>query len=387
MSVAVSRQITSDPEPVGGLRSFIAGRTDDAALQELHSAVPVVGRLDLRFMRNPSFFAGPESLGTFEAVAVCESGNQSTQISKAHNHPDLAGMLSRSVRPVYLNGTVQDVAYINHLRLRPGCKSIPVLVRLCAELHRLQESRPAALTLATISEGNRNALGILVEKPLKSFPRLFPLESFVSFTIPARKKGRSDPKFHLNRLPTNQPFPILDSAATKNFFPAVDRWSWESLSEKGLAPEHAMHASDGSTAVFHGALWDQSASKQVQVTKLSPTLARIRPVYNLWSRFAGRAGIPAPGELLKILTLSFVGVKDNSPDVFAAILPGLRHETHRRGFDQFVVTFSARDPLAAAARRVASMSYGCTLYAVAFDHQEPKFVSNNRIGYLDAAFL
>ncbi len=368
----------------GAADALISGSAtpeDDRALQELHAEVAIPGHIGLRFSRKPSFFAGPESLGAFDVLVVKDGFSDKAE-------PDhLLGMLSRSVRPVYVQGSVQQAAFINHLRLKPGCQSIAVLRRLCAELYELQRNDPVDLTLATISAGNRTALGILVERPLKCFPRLIAIDELITFSIPARNEVDLSTGPQFNRGCEDRPLALLPSAVGKNFFPAIGPWSWKSLRAHGLCPEHMLSFSEHGEAIFHGALWDQSASKQVEVTDLSPFLSALRPFYNMVARARGRGGIPAIGEQLRVLTLSFLGVKDNSPAAFRAFLPALARETHRRGSDQFVVTLSVRDPLIAVVRRFAAMSYRSTVYVVTFDHQVVKSALTRDLCYLDPGFL
>lgn len=352
-----------------------ATAADDSALQQLHAEIAIPGHIGLRFSRKPSFFAGPESLGAFDALVVNESSSAQSR---------LVGMLSRSVRPTYIEGKITQTAFINHLRVLPGSRSIAVLRRLCAELYELQREQPAELTLATISSGNNTALGILVDRPLKCFPKLLPLDDIITFSIPARtpKASVDNGRFMRGTFDTTLP-----SARGKNFFPAVERWSEAKLSSNGLAPEHMLTALKHGETFFHGALWDQSASKQVEVTHLSPLLAFAKPFYNAVAALRGRSGIPAPGRSLRALTLSFLGVKENSAAIFRSVLPELTYESHRRGSDQFVVTLSARDPLVGAARQFAAMSYRSTVYAVSFDHTTVKESLRRRLCYLDPGFL
>lgn len=352
-----------------------ATAADDLDLQELHAAIPVPGHIGLRFSRKPSFFGGPEALGRFDALSVRDASSP--------HHP-LVGMMTRSVRPTYVGGAVTRTAFINHLRVRPGGRSIGVLRRLCGELYELHDEDPTELTLATISSGNYTARGVLVDRPLKGFPKLWPLDDVLTFSIPARAPRSASA---LDGLIRERGGSLLSSAREKSFFPALGEWSEAELGARGLAREHMLHTIEGGEITFHAALWDQSAYKQVEVTHLSRALTFVRPFYNLGAALRGRSGIPRPGTPMRPLTLSFLGVRNNSAALFQQLLPRLACEAHRRGGDQLIVSFSARDPLAAVARRLATVCYHSTLYVVSFDHRATGRSIVHSLPYVDPGFL
>jgi hypothetical protein len=58
------------------------------------------------------------------------------------------------------------------------------------------------------------------------------------------------------------------------------------------------------------ALWTQQAAKQVRAAGYRPPLDRLRWLYNLWARLAGRVCLPAPNEPLEQSFLAFFAAAD-----------------------------------------------------------------------------
>ena len=348
-----------------------AGTEDAAGLEEFYSSFEIPGDIVLRFSRRP-FFEGPEQLGSFTVLQAIEQSSG-----------QIAGILSRSVRRCSWNGESAQIGFINHLRVRTQENSLRILGGLCQALRREEEEFPTALTLASISQGNESALGILLHTPLKNFPRLRHIDDFLTFSLPAKtRRSRSDGR--VLTLESDAIGELLRGDCEKNFRPLIGPDEHRLLPAIHLHESDFLRSEDGS---LEAALWDQSASKQAFVVSYGRKMRLLEPFLNLGLKLKGYESLPRVGAALRPHCLSFLRVKGNDPQHLRSALPGLLQEVQRRGGDQLIISLSANDPLLAAVAPYSWLSYRSSLFTVSFRERPGLPLDSGVLSHLEPGFL
>src|SRR5690242_17402203 len=129
----------------------LATAGDDAELRHILAATPMPGHVSVSYRREPSFFASAPVAGDFQQVLVARDNEAGR----------LAAFISRSVRPMYVNGEPEPIGLLGGLRTLPEYRNRGLVARGVMRLRRLHEDGRARLYVLTIAEGNETALNIL----------------------------------------------------------------------------------------------------------------------------------------------------------------------------------------------------------------------------------
>jgi hypothetical protein len=113
------------------------------------------------------------------------------------------------------------------------------------------------------------------------------------------------------------------------------------------------------------ALWDQRVFKQTVVRDYVPSLARVRPVLNLATRFMGGTRLPSVGEVLRNAYVSHLAYDLNKPDLLLQLIANLCGVASQRGIELLTIGFAANDPrLALVRRNFRGREYHSRVYVV-----------------------
>jgi hypothetical protein len=138
----------------------LATPADDAAIRRLLANNPVPGQVTVTYEREPDFFLGCGTLGHFCQVLV------------ARHQPsgEVAAVATRTTRPLYINGHVEEVGYLSQLRVDKRFRGRWVVSNGFRFFHQLDADRRVSGYITTIIEGNTEAQGILVHRARRHFP-------------------------------------------------------------------------------------------------------------------------------------------------------------------------------------------------------------------------
>src|SRR5262245_31753392 len=100
-------------------RFELATPADDPDLRRILAATPAGGRIEVSFLREPSWFAGAVVHGGFLQVVACRDMSTGR----------IVGFGCRSVRDLYVNGRRQAVGYLSNLRLLPEHRNLGLVAR------------------------------------------------------------------------------------------------------------------------------------------------------------------------------------------------------------------------------------------------------------------
>lgn len=362
-------------------RLYLAKEEDEADIRRLFRTNPVPGHATVTYEREPNFFLG------------CGVTGHSHQVLVARHEPtgELAGVVCRAKRRVWIDGQEQDVGYLSGVRVDERFRGRWLVPRGLKFLGELDAADPVPIHLATITGENREARGLLVEKPRPGFPRFQEVGRLHTAAIPVRVK------------PATRDLPTGLRRATPEDLPRIvsfldeygrDRQYSQVYSEKDFrgsatlgfrVEDFVVFERDGRLSGVAG-LWDQSSYKQTVVRGYSTGLRWARPLYDAAARLTRRHPLPAPGEPLRSAYAAFLCVAEDDRFVFRALLRRLLGLAAERGHAFLVVGLAANNPLLAEVRRHAHVPYHSTLYTVSW-RGDPNATPDGRIPHVEIATL
>lgn len=362
-----------------------ATEATEPQLRELLRDNPLTGEIHVSLEREPN---------AFHAAGI--SGDDFQMMLGFGGEPrQLLGSGGRFEFEAYINGVAQRIGYFGELRAQGGLRARrKLLLGSYQTMRRFHEAGNVSFYLTTIIEDNHRARRLL-EAGLGDMPTYRPLETMVTFTIPARLGAR-------RRRASRQTVPgserrFTDIAAklaehgTGHQFHPV--WSEETLRSasrcRGLAPEDFLICQDGDEVRGCLALWDQRAFKQTVIRGYSPKLGRLRPLLNLVAPVVGRPRLPVPGAKLESAFLSHVAVNEDDEETLVALVASSCEQAMRQEIDYVMISFADRNPLADVVRkRFPCHDYVSVIYVV-FWEDGARAVSqlDNRIPHPEVAIL
>ena len=362
----------------------LATREDDPAIRCLLADSPVQGNVAVTYEREPNYFLACGTMGRFWQVAV------------ARHTPSgrVVGLACRTTRPMFINGTVEEVGYLSQLRVDSRFRGRWLLafgMRFGRELHL--DGRAIGY-VTTVTEDNPVALGVLVDHPRRHHPTYRDVGQLNTLAIILRRP----------RPIGGVPYEISGSVGAdlgdvvgflrthggqKQFFPAYDAGDFQNgTMMRDFRLDDFFIARQNGKIVGVVGLWDQSRFKQTVVYAYSRKMRLARSVYNAVSRLRGGRPLPAPGEAINHIYASFICIERNDPEIFDALLPHLYNEAARRGYAYLLIGLDSRDPLLEAVRPYPHITYLSRLYTVCWD-DEGEFHArlDGRIPYVEIAAL
>ena len=338
------------------------GPADDPAIQRLIADEVVPGRVLLGQDRGPSYFRSCSTLGDF------------LQVGGARHVPSgrIVALGTRAVRSVYVNGELERVGYLGHLRVAADFRGHWISPRLYRYLRRCHEDGRASAYLTTVDEDNRNARALTVPRPRRSLPAYREASRLVTLALIPRlvPRGRST-ELELKAGRPDDLEQVADflkrNGPKRQFFPhyrAEDFRAKDGLT-LDFAPERLFLARRRAELVGVAGLWDRSMSRRSIVRGYGQPLRAAKPLLDAGARMLTGRPLPDPGEPLHCAYLSFVCVAEDDRRVFAALLGEVA--AAGRGHQLLLTCFDQCDPLLAVARRSPHYETRSRLYVVSWD--------------------
>ncbi|MBM3266420.1 MAG: hypothetical protein FJZ01_02125 [Candidatus Sericytochromatia bacterium] len=348
----------SRPRSSAGLTFDLAAPADEPELRRLMRECHLEGEITLAVEREPDFFLGQTIEGPAHQTLVARDPEGR-----------IAGMGSRSVREVWIDGHPRRMGYLGQLRLEPAYRGLPRIMRSGWKLlRRLHEEGDVPFYLTSISETNAAARRLL-EAGLPGFPTYRPVAELATLVV-STGRGATVPGTEVTQAEAGDLAEIAELLAryhsAHQFAPI---WTAEDLANpervRGLVPEDFLLVRQAGRLVGCAALWDQRAYKQVRVHGYASHLGRWRPALDLASRMVGLPPLPRPGEPLEMAYLSHLAADREAVEVYLALIGAARARAAGRGLASLALGLSAGSPLLAALRqRLRFIEYRTLLYLV-----------------------
>jgi hypothetical protein len=307
-------------------------------------------------------------------LAASIEGDEHAALVARHHSGSIAGIASRAVRTVYVNGAPTRIGYLGQLRIVPRFRTHRGLLAAGFDhVAGLRSRDGARLHLASVVADNAAARRLLARRA-RGWPVFEPVDTLVSLAIPVRRlrDGRRGRAVECRRGTLDcidDIIACLERTARRYQFSPV--WSRDDL----LSPARSrdLRIDDFVLAVRDGrivgcvACWDQRRFKQAVVRGYSARLARWRPLLNAVGPLTGTPHLPAVGSRLDFAYLSHFALDvgaERDPTVAIVLVRTAMADAARRGLRYVVLGFSAAHPLLTALRReFPHRAYESVLYA------------------------
>lgn len=348
-----------------------ASSADDAGVRRLLRAQAMPGRVRLSFCREPDFSIGCAVTGEDYRILVARSVAGG----------EIVGVACRSVRRVFLNGREQRIGYLGQLRIDDRHRGRWLVSRGFAMLEQMHRSDPVPAYLASIVDGNDEAVGVLVKKARRTFPTFREAARYVTLALRIR---RPRPTLHrAKQIEPASPDHVEELAdflhregQRRQLFSVWTADALRRLDTYGLRLDDIRIARRGGAISGIVALWDQSAYKQSVVRGYSGWLKAAAPF------------LPRPGSELRSACAALVCIANDDTEVFGNLLREIYNLACRRGFEYLLIGLDLRDPLLGIARAYSHMSYPSRLYLASWPNGGPRHEQlDARPAYVDIATL
>ncbi len=363
----------------------IAGEDDDASLREILKETPMNGTMRVSLLRDPSIFHSIGVLGRFNQVII----------AKEKERGSIAGFGIRTVREAFVNGEVQQIGYLSSLRIRQQFRGLSLLARGYNYLKKLHEDQKTDIYLTTIVDGNTLALRNLVGGRA-GIPRYREIGKYLIFALDITKrfKGDQHKEMEINRGSRENIHEIIqfvnESNAARQFAPYYrsEEIILKSPLYRDLQVEDFYFVRSKGSIKGVLAKWDQSAFKQIVVSKYKRPVYLLRPIINTLSHLARYPSLPKEGQEIRSFYAGFIAVKDNSPAIFSALLRQMCKDNRGNGYTYVLVGLHSQDRLAEALKGCSCIRYDSRLYAVYWEDGKTFFDSlDDRPPYLELSTL
>lgn len=343
----------------------LANPTDDPAIRRLLRENPVPGQLDLTYEREPDYFLGESILGP-----ICQ-----TLVARAEEDGQVVGLATRSVRPRFVNGEVENVGYIGQLRVDEAHRGRWLLPSGFRLFHQLHGDGAAVGYITTIIEGNDEAKGLLVEKARRHYPAYRQLDRLFTLALAVRRPKRFyTSTFEVlggDEVGSHEIVAFLrEHGRQKQFFPAYSEADFNGPATLDFNLADFAVACQGSTILGVLGLWDQSRYKQTVVRAYGENLRRARPLYNAGAKVLGARPLTEIGEPIHFAYASFACVAEDDPVVFNALLTHVYNLASERGFAFVMLGLTQSDPLLTVAKKWLNIPYTSLIYTVCWPGDE-----------------
>jgi len=363
----------------------LATPADDADLRRLLRENPIMGSISLSFEREPCYFD----------ASVIEGPFHQTIIARESDSGNVIAFGNRSVRPLYVNGKIQDIGYMSQLRVNPIYGKGLYLARGLAggfkKYHELHQDGHAPFYVMSVIEDNLPARRLLTSG-LPDYPRAREYTRMFTYAIyPVRRKRELTlpSSMRIMRGNENHANEIVDclnrNNARRQFAP---HWTCDSLFRFNLSPADFFLVIDHERIVGCIACWDQSAFKQTVVRGYSGPLARWRKVINFSSQFIGVPYLPEPNTPLRYSYASQLAIDNDDPVIFNLLLRKMYNHNLEQNYSYFMLGLAEVNPFRKMVESYRPLTYISQIYLVDWeDNMELLQNIDQRISGLEIAVL
>ena len=339
----------------------LASERDDPDLRRLLRENPIPGSISLSFEREPCYFDASHVEGEFHQTIVARESDSGAVIAFGN----------RSVRPLFVNGRIQEIGYMSQLRVHPKYGKGMYLARGLAggfrKYRELHADGRAPFYLMSVIEDNLSARRLLTSS-LHGYPQVREYTRLFTYAVYPMRRKRDlplPPSMRIVRGEDAYAQAIVNclnrNNACKQFAPY---WTCDSLFRLCLSPADFFLALEGGHVVGCLACWDQSAFKQTVVRGYSGSLRRWRRVINFFSRFGILPYFPEPNSTLRHSYACHLAIDDDNRAIFDALLRNVYNYNLEQKYSYFMIGLAESNPLRKNVEAYRPLTYISQIYLV-----------------------
>jgi hypothetical protein len=353
-------------------------RDVDKQIRELLSSNPMPGNISLVYQKNPSLF---------DAIEV---GNRKTQLLVVKDDNKVVGFQTRSLKDLYINGQVMGVGYLGNLRIDTHYQKRGILKSGMDFLKKNDSNRFAPFYFSTIISANKKALNILTKPRQGGLSFIFRGNYITKAVMIFDKKKNIDSKYKIVRGSRENIKKIVNflnhEGRNKNFYPHYRLEDFNSGTLRDFKIEDFYVAIKDDDIVGVIGKWDQGGFKQNIIGGYSFLFKVYKTVHNFVSGFSRIPKIPAVGEKINYLYLSFIATKDNDPDIFNFLLKSVYNDLVNSDYLYLVIGLHQDDKLLKSLKGFSCLTYRSNLY-INFWQGDDIYPFDNRVPYIELSTI
>jgi hypothetical protein len=336
----------------------LATESDNQQLLALTRVCPMEGKVTLCTERDPRYFTLNELQGHPWYVAVAEDWNG-----------EIVGCASLALRHVYIDGKPTSCLYGGDLRIAPSARRSTVLRQLHDFL--MTEVQPLGVQLGYISiiEGNRAAR--VLSRNLPGMPVYRRVGNIrvcaVSFLFP-KKPSQTYSIGVAAEADLPEILALLNHFNSRhNFAPVWSEARFELALRRspGLSLDCFYVARENSKIVGAMAIWDQGSFQRTRILNYPWSMAAYRYLYNSFCYVLGFPRLPGKGSVLRQLYVTHLGIMEDAPAIFNALLTRVHNDYRSQGYQCFTFGLAEDHPSLAGLRGFQFRSFRTVIYSMA----------------------
>jgi len=359
---------------------ILANSAHNEQLRRIVRAESMPGHIQVAYEREPDFFQGLETQGTFNQIVAAEEGEQ------------LIGFGCRSIRPMFINGERIDFGYLSGLRSSLEAKRRLGIARGYKTFKELHADGRCPGYITTIIDGNAEAISTIAQGRA-GLPFYKELGSCITAAIALKKRNKAaHPHITVRFARPGEESTVIRLLETYGkyyqFFPALTEANFGTPLLRDLPITKFLIAEQHNEPCGIAALWDQSAFKQHRIKQYSSALKLARPLLNAGLKLNGRSPLPNEGTLLLYATFCFKAVKDSNPDILRALLQFACKHLHHAGYSHCITGFHQNDSGLGILKYFSAIRYHSRLFFAGWEDDLEIFNQlDRRTPYFDPAIL
>ena len=362
----------------------IAEPSDDQELRELLASYHVGRDITLSIRKEPDFFEAMKVKGRHSRTFVCRDKASGKMIA----------MLSKSVKPVYLNGAVTPMGYFSNFRVHKDYRGRNIAFRAMASIFDLRGETDVPFFLATVMGGGDRLLNVLNRRSSSSFLMRGLGVYHNSMILVFNRSKPFDPAFKIVRGNADNLDCIVEclkrNGARRNFYPVYDKQDFLDPDNylKGFSYKDFYAAEADGKIVGVVGTWDQSHFSQTVITGYSRRMRYFARLYGLAARIFKLPELPKLNRTFPYVTIGFVAIDNDDPRILTSLLAAVYRDSMSSGPRYLAIAFHSDDPLRAAMKGFFSIPCESHLYAlVPRDRPELLTTLADTVPYLELSAL
>ncbi len=365
------------------MKFVVAKKSHDAELRAVTCSIYMPGRIVLSYQREPDYFHG-----------AFIQGKKHQTIAGIKNNK-VVGFGCRSLKPMYINGSPQMFGYLSGLRSLPEVRGGHALLAGYKFLHLLHADNDTPAYITTVIDENEYAKSVLTSSRF-GLPKYTDWGRYITYVINLNRRSRQTQKrkdISIKRGTDIELEKIVsflnDNGPKRQFFPVYGEKDFKTEYTRDFSHSNFYIAVQGKKILGILGIWDQTKYKQNVIIEYRGALGTFRKYINIGLTLSGYHSLPSPGEELKMLSVAFVCIYQEDPQILTELLKAAYNDYKNSDYSFICIGLHENDPLNTALKHFSVFRYYSRLYVVNWEDGDSfcADLDKSRIPYLELATL